>query len=137
MTFRMPETGGSYEHAVSSLGDSCHHLAFDPFIGLVHAVFQANRRLPAEILEDLRVVAVATIHALGSVELILPFQRYARNLFHHIYNLIDGDEFTAAKIDRLMNVALENGLCAFRAVIDVHEAACLLAVAPDLDFVFT
>src|SRR5579862_5799043 len=137
MTSCMLATGGSYEHAGSLLGDSCHHLAFDPFIGLGHAVFQAYRRLPAEILDYLRIVAVTAIHALWGIELILPFQLYACNLFHHIYKLIDGDEFTAAKIDRLMNVAFENGLRAFRAVINIHKAACLVAITPDLDFVFT
>src|ERR1700758_4350391 len=101
---------------------TCQHLTLNPLVGLAHTVLQANGRLPSQIIQDLCVVAVAAIDSFGSIEFVLALELYAGNLFHDVDKLVDRDEFAAAEVDRLTDVTLKNGLRAFRAVIDVHEA---------------
>ena len=57
------------------------------------------------------------------------------DLFHHVHQLIDGDQFTAAQIDGFVDVAFEDCFHTLDAVVDVHEAAGLMAVTPNLDLV--
>jgi len=52
-------------------------------------------------------------------------------------DVYDLDQLLASKIKRLCKLALHNELGTLKAVIDIHEAARLLAVAPYFDFVST
>ena len=74
---------------------------------------------------------------LGALEIVVPLQLHAGDVFHDIDELIDAHHFAAADVDRLHEVAVREHLGAVQAVIDIHEAAGLGACAPDLDFVFS
>jgi len=76
-----------------------------------------------------RVIAVAAVDALGSAQIVVPLQLHAGNLFGHVYQLVDGHQFTGTKVDGRQNVALEEIDDALGAVVDIHEAAGLMAVA--------
>ena len=54
---------------------------------------------------------------------------------NHVVQAIDGDEFGGTHIQRLTDIGVHQTNAAFDTVVDVHEAARLLAVAPDLDLV--
>ena len=57
------------------------------------------------------------------------------DLRHDVHELVDAHELTAAEVDRVLDAAVQDRLGAVDAVVDVHEAAGLLPVAPDLDLV--
>ena len=61
----------------------------------------------------------------------------ARDILDHVHQAVDRDEFVRAQVDRLLDLAVHDLENAFHAIVDVHEAAGLLAVAPDFDFVGT
>src|SRR5262249_35090600 len=107
----------------------------DPGVGAAHAFAQREARLPAEPLLDQRVVAVAPVDALRRAQVVAPRELHARDLLHHVHQLFDGDELARAEVDRLVDVAVHDLADAEHAVVDVHEAAELLARAPDLDLV--
>src|ERR1051326_2605966 len=48
----------------------CQHLAFNPGVGFLHAVPQADAGLPAEILFDFGVVAITAIDSLRGVQFV-------------------------------------------------------------------
>src|SRR5262249_6716034 len=72
-----------------------------------------------------------------SIKVVFPFQTDTGNIFHNIDKLVDGDKLTAAQVYWFADITFENGLRAIGAVIDVHEAACLLTIAPDFDLVIS
>ena len=110
-------------------------LVVDPAIGLLHAVAKRDARRPAETLHDQRVVAVAAVDALRGGQVVSALQFDAGNVFDDVHQLVDRDRLVAAEIERLDDVAGHDHLGALEAVVDVHEAARLLAGAPDLDLV--
>ena len=110
-------------------------LAFNPFVGPCQPILEADRRLPSEIIPDQGVIAVSTIDSARRVEFVPAFQANAGYLLDNVDKLIDGDQLAAAKVDGFADVAFHNGLGAIGAVVDIHKAARLLAIAPDLDFV--
>src|SRR5207253_1525498 len=57
----------------------------------------------------------------------------AGNVFDDVDELIDRDELVAADVERLATVAGHQPVRALEAVVDVHEASRLLAVAPHID----
>src|SRR5205085_12301804 len=92
---------------------------------------------PAKIFLDEGVVAVAAIDAFGSFQIVRALKLNAGDVFDQVHQTINGDQLAAAKIDRFENVAVKTCLGAFEAIIDIHEAASLMAIAPDFDFMFT
>src|SRR5438094_7383577 len=106
------------------------HLGVNPAIGLFHSCAQGDRWRPAEALLDERVVAVAAADALGRVQLVPALQAYAGDFLDDIDELVDGDQLVASEVQRLRHVARHDAPCTGEAVIDVHEAASLPAVAP-------
>ena len=106
----------------------------DPVVGLLHAVTQANAGGPTQVLNDLGVVAVAAIHAFGSGEVVIVLELDAGDVFDHVVETFDRGQLVGTEIDRLEDVAVGDGEDSLDAVVDVHEAAGLLAVAPDFDF---
>src|SRR6266487_3050468 len=111
-------------------------LVVNPTVGFFQAVPQPDAWRPAQTLFDERVVAVATVHALGRFQVIIALQLHAGDPLDEIHQLIDGDQFVAAQVERFDNLALEDGLRSFQAVVDVHEAAGLMTITPDLDLMF-
>src|SRR4051812_24968147 len=55
------------------------------------------------------------------------------DIFHDIHKLVDRDHLAGTEIDGVRNIGRHDPLDAIDAVIDVHEAAGLIAVAPDID----
>jgi len=110
-------------------------LLFDPGIGLGQPVVEGRGGLPAEHVQDHRIVAVAPGHAARGVELVLALQLHSGELLGQIDELVDRDQFARAQIDRRGNQPLAVGdhLDAAHAVVHIHEAARLRAVAPDFD----
>ena len=73
---------------------------------------------------------------LRGIEVVVSLELHPGDLLDDIDQLIDGDQFVAAEIERLDDVTLGHEHDrAPGAVVDVHEAARLFAVAPDLDLV--
>src|ERR1700739_609045 len=113
------------------------HFFLDPLVSFLKAIPESDRRLPTQVLEDFGVVAVAPIDTLGGVQLVTKLQLHARDVFNNVDKLIDGDEFIRPKVQRLADIAFRDCPGPLGAVIDVHEAAGLMAVAPDLDLMLT
>src|SRR3979490_1909273 len=111
------------------------HLVVDPFVGLLHAVLETDGRRPVHQLLDQVVVAVAAAHALGRVELVGALELHAGDLLDDVDQAVDADQLVAADVERLDDVALGQADRAVGAVVDIHERAGLLAIAPDLDLV--
>ena len=84
---------------------------------------------------DQRVVAVAAADALGRGEVVVPRQRDAGDPLDDVDEFVDRDQLLGADVERLPDVAGGEPQRAVHAVVDVGEAARLLAVAPDLDLV--
>src|SRR5204863_1660342 len=49
-------------------------LLANPGVCFCHAIAQADRRFPIEILANTRVIAVAAVHAFGRIELVTALQ---------------------------------------------------------------
>ncbi len=72
----------------------------------------------------------------GGLEVVGAFELDAGDFLDDVDELVDGDQFVAADVDRFDDVAPEEVLGALEAIGDIHEGAGLVAVAPDFDFVF-
>src|SRR5690349_19100376 len=110
-------------------------LNLDPFVSGCKTFIERGVRLPLKNFLDERVVRVAAGHAKWSVELVRALEFYAGNFLYLADEGIDGDEFAGTKIDGRGDevVAMRDHVDALHAVVDEHEAAGLLAVAPDVD----
>src|SRR5262245_43445972 len=108
-------------------------LVINPGVGFFQAFAQAYRRGPADFTPDLGVIGIAATHALRSVQLVAAFQLYAGDVFQNGNHLVDGHQLVAAQIQRFTAFALQDAERAFHAIVDIHEAAGLFAVAPDID----
>src|ERR1043166_6138807 len=111
-------------------------LVLDPTVGLVQSIAEPDAGGPTKIFLDKRVVAVATVHALGGLEIVMALELDPGDLLPDVHQLIDRNQFVAAEVDWFENLAPKDLLSAVQTVVDVHEAACLMTVAPDLDLVF-
>src|SRR5207245_11394861 len=89
----------------------------------------------AEVVLDLCIVAVAAVHSLGGIELVLALQLDAGDVLNEIHQAVDRHQLAGAEVDRLLDPAVHDPIDATDAVIDVHEAARLVALAPDLNLV--
>src|SRR5271166_1743403 len=130
--------GATPRWVIASLSrqDARAHLFLYPCHRLFHSVAQANGGFPAEQLANEGVIAVAAVDALGSAQIVIPLQLHARNLFGDVHKLVDGDQLAGTDVDGFQNVAFKEIDDALYAVVDVHEAAGLLSIAPDFDLVF-
>lgn len=113
------------------------HLVVDPTVSLLEPSAKCDRRLPAKSVEDHRVVAVATTHTRWRAEIITALESDPCDVLDEIDKPIDRDSLGATDVDRLIDVARHDLERALEAVIDIHETASLLAVAPDVDLVPT
>src|SRR5690606_24789265 len=68
-------------------------------------------------------------------QVVAPPELHAGDLLDDVDELVDGDQLAAADVERLVHVAAGEAQGPLDAVVDEHEAARLLAVAPDLDLV--
>src|SRR5215467_7638345 len=118
--------------APSRLDERCHLLA-DPAVSLLHAVPQTNRGSPAELLLDQRVLAAASADSLRGGEVVPAFELPARDVFDDVDQLVDRDQFVTPDVDRFDDIAGDQLPRAINAVVDVHEAAGLLAIPPHFD----
>ena len=122
--------------AVSSAGPGSRTCCLDPGVGGAQAVLERDRRLPAHELLDQRVVAVAAADALRSGEVVAAARRRCPAISETMSTrlLMLTSSLLPMLIGSTMSlpVSLQGAL---DAVVDVHERAGLLAVAPDLDLV--
>ena len=109
----------------------------DPIVCLFKSDPEWDIRLPVKGLLNHGVVAIPAIHSLRGREIVVPFDLDAGDVLNDLNELIDRDQFAAAQIDRIDNVAAHDHLDALQAVIDVHEAASPGAITPDFDFMLT
>ena len=109
----------------------------DPGVGFGHAVTEFDGWFPSKVLINEGIIAVATGDPFGSVEIIFSLQFNAGDVFHDIDQLVDGDEFAAAEVEGFDDVIFEEHDSAVEAVIDVHERAGLVTIAPDFDFMIS
>src|SRR5688572_29861233 len=120
----------SHGHAVAG-----EELIIDPGVRALHAVAQARAGLPVEVAADERVVAIAAVDAPGGVELVATLKPNAGDLFDHVDQAVDRHQLVGSEVDGLLDRAVQDAVDAMKAIVDIHEAAGLLAVAPDLNFV--
>jgi hypothetical protein len=59
-------------------------LGCNPGVGLRHAVAELDTGRPTKVFFDLRIIAVATIHAFGSGEIMTVLKLYAGNLLDQL-----------------------------------------------------
>src|ERR1051326_7202242 len=130
---RMFLTQHVYQHSVCERFLSPQDLIADPLVRLFHSITQADGGLPIDPLQDHRVVAISSADAFRRIEVVLSLQLYLRYVLGNIHKLINGYQFAAAQVDGLENVTFHDGCCTLQTVIDVHEAASLMAVAPDFN----
>ena len=71
----------------------------DPSVGFFEAGAEGDRGGPAEEFFDHGVVGVPSADAFGGVELVVPFQFYAGDVFGDGDELVDADHFVAAEVD--------------------------------------
>src|SRR5438309_153081 len=107
----------------------------DPLMGLTQAAFERRVRLPAELLLDERVIAVATGDPARGAEIVTSDELHAGDRLHFADELVDGHELAGSEVDRRCDqvVAVHDRVDALDAIRDVHEAPGLLAVAPGQD----
>ena len=110
-------------------------LFLDPRVGFRQALVQGCGRLPVENFLDEGVVGVAAGHALRRVQVVFAVHLHAGDLFDLGQQFVDGNQFAGAEVDRRGDqvVAVHDLVNALHAVVNIHEAAGLLAVAPDRD----
>src|SRR5271154_67180 len=82
------------------------HLLLNPDHRSCQPVAEFNAGLPAQILLNFRVVAITSIYALGSAQVVVALELHARKLLGHVHQLVDRHQFTGTKIDRLQNIAV-------------------------------
>src|ERR1700722_10620189 len=112
------------------------HFAEDPFIGFLETVAETDRWSPSEIFLYEGIVTVTAVDALGGFQVVTALELDAGDALDDVHQLVDGNEFAAAEVDGFKNVAGQDGLSAFQTIINIHEAAGLVAVSPDFNFVF-
>src|SRR6266567_3747225 len=118
-------------------GTAGHHFTFDPAICPLKAIAEANGWLPSEPVKNQRIVAVASQDTFGSVEVVDPLEPDAGDLLNDIHKPVDGDDFVRSQIQGFGDVAMHDQFCALNAILDEHEAARLLSIAPDVYLVRT
>jgi len=109
------------------------HLLLNPLGGHLHPVPQRRRRLPAQLVQDHRVVRVAAVDALRLRQVVLPIQIHLDRFLDHVDQPVDRHQLVGAEINRLGDIGMHDLLRPFHAVVDVHERAGLRPVAPDHD----
>jgi len=120
-------------HALAGLARGV--LGLDPRVGFRETLVQGRVRLPLEHLLDEGVVGIASGHAQRRVQLVGALELHAGDLFHLADQRVDGDEFAGTEVDRRRDqiVAMRDHVNALHTVVNIHEAAGLLARAPDVD----
>ena len=88
---------------------------------------------PSQTLLDQCIVTVPPVNSLGRTEIVVSFELNSRDLFHNVHQLIDRNQLVTAKIKRILDITIQNHLSSLQAVINIHEAASLIARAPDFD----
>src|SRR5712671_2330096 len=121
---------GDHVRSLASLGN---HLIMNPAVGALQAVAQAGGRFPLVNLLNEAVVAVAAVHAFWRGEIVAALQFHPGDALDDVDELIDTHQFATTKIQRIRAVTFHDHLRSLHAVIDPHEAARLMSVAPDLN----
>lgn len=104
----------------------------DPLHGELKARLEVNAGGPAEHLLDEGVVGVAATDTLGAGD-VLVLEGLAGELNADVGHLVHADHLVGAKVDGLLEVRVHEAEDTLNTVIDVHEGAGLLTVAPDLE----
>ena len=97
-------------------------------------MLEGDGRFPAKDLSQLGVVAVSPADTLRFGQVVALAQAFSGNLADQIHEFIDGHQPIGTQIERFAVVGTHQTDQAFDAIVHVHKRACLLTVAPDLDF---
>src|SRR6266478_9564990 len=110
-------------------------LLLNPFVGCPQAGVQWRVRLPLKNLLNERIVAVATSHPAGSAQFVLTIELYPRDFLHLRNKVVNGNKLAGTKVYRRGDkvVAVRDHVNALHAIINIHEAARLETIAPNLD----
>src|SRR5207248_4617055 len=87
---------------------AARHLLVDPLVRLREPVLERDRGLPAELLADQRVVAVAPAHALRRRQIVLALELDSGDAFDDVDEAVDRHELRRAEVDRLGELALHD-----------------------------
>src|SRR5205823_8275677 len=71
-------------------------------------------RRPAQVLADLRVVAIPTRDAARRIELVPPVERNPGDVLGYVDELVDRHQLRTAEVDRLQDVRVRDGLDALK-----------------------
>ena len=107
----------------------------DPCVRLFHPVAERDARLPVELPANKGVITVAAAYTLGGLQVVSTLELHLGDVFGNIDKLIDRNYFAGTEIDWVYDVALHDRDRPLQAIINVLEAACLLAITPDLNLI--
>ena len=85
-------------------------LVVDPAVRFLHTFAQSCIRRPAQVLADLRVVAVPTRDATRRIELVPPVELNPREVLGYVHELVYRHQLRTAEVDRLQDVRVRDGL---------------------------
>ena len=107
----------------------------DPRVSFREAFIQGRCRLPLENFLDKRVVGIAPGHALRRSEIVMALHVHAGDFFNLGQQFVDGNQFAGTEVDRRGDqiVAVHDLVNSLHTVVNIHEAAGPMAVAPDSD----
>ncbi len=125
---------GQRFHCLRRKATGLVEFGLDPFVGKFQALLQGNRRLPTEYLVQTGVIAVASADTLRLTQFVALHQRLTCNPGNEIDQFVDGNQAVCAEIKRLMIVGSHQANQTLYTIVDIHERAGLLTVAPNLDF---
>src|SRR6266508_6835882 len=77
------------------------NLVVNPGVSFLQPVPQPRAWLPAEMFFDQRVVAVASVDALGRFQIVTPLEFDPRDALDDVHELIDAHQFVAPQVQRL------------------------------------
>src|SRR5258706_8017648 len=105
----------------------------DPVVGRNNSLAQCHLRLPLQHRAQPRIVTVATAHSLRLGEIVHERDLLLRYPDHDFGKLVNADQFIRAEVERLSMIRSHDAMNALDAVVDIHERAGLLAIAPYFD----
>ncbi len=105
----------------------------DPAVGRHKPFREQDARLPPQDFPQPSIVAVAPTHALGARQVMALGEVLAGDVADEIDEAVDGDQLVRPEVQRFMVAGFHDPIDALNAIVDMHERACLKAVAPDLD----
>ena len=85
---------------------------------------------------DQCIVTIPSVDSLRCIKPVVSFKLHIRDRFNDVRQSVDRDELVRADVDWFNDVTLHQFQDTSNAIVDVHEAASLPSVAPNLDRAF-